>query len=46
MEAHEQAVVTGSDRQYFVRLVEDALSAEQVSVYSSRKGVSKRLRWL
>ena len=46
MEAHEQAVVTGSDRQYFVRLVEDALSVEQVSVYSSRKGVSKRQRWL
>jgi len=46
MEAHEQAVVTGSDREYFVRLVEDALSAERVSVYSSRKSMSKRLRWL
>ncbi len=46
MEAHEQAVVTGSDREYFVRLVEDALSAERVSVYSSHKSMSKRLRWL
>lgn len=46
MEAHEQAVVTGSDREVFVRLMEDALSAERVSVYSSRKSMSKRLRWL
>jgi GNAT superfamily N-acetyltransferase len=46
MEAHEQAVVTGSDREYFVRLVEDSLTTERVGVYSSRKSMSKRLRWL
>ncbi len=46
MEAHEQAVVTGADRQYFVELVEDALYRQRLPVYSSEKSRSKRLRWL
>lgn len=46
MEAHEQAVVTGSDRRYFVELVEQALYDQRLPVYSSEKNRSKRLRWL
>ena len=45
-EAHEQAVVTGADRQYFVGLVEAALSDNRLPVYSSEKNNSKRYRWL
>ena len=45
-EAHEQAVVTGADRQYFVGLVEAALSDNGLPVYSSEKNNSKRYRWL
>ena len=46
MEAHEQAVVTGSDRRYFVELVENALFDQKVSVYSSEKNLSKRAKWI
>ena len=46
MEAHEQAVVSGSDRRYFVQLVEKALHTERMPVYTSEKARSKRLRWL
>ena len=46
MEAHEQAVVTGADRRFFVQLVEDALSDQRMPVYTSEKSRSKRLRWL
>ena len=46
MEAHEQAVVTGADRRYFVQLLENALHDQRVPVYSSEKSRSKRLRWL
>ena len=46
MEAHEQAVVTGSDRRYFAELVEGALSDSRLPVYSSEKSLSKRVRWL
>ena len=46
MEAHEQAMVTGADRRYFVQLVEDALSDQRLPVYTSEKSRSKRLRWL
>ena len=46
MEAHEQAVVSGSDRSSFMALVEEALYGQRVPVYSSEKARSKRLRWL
>ncbi len=46
MEAHEQAVVTGPDRRFFVEQVENTLSGQGLPVYSSEKSRSKRLRWL
>ena len=46
LEAHEQAVVTGSDRRYFAELVENALSDRRLPVYTSEKSFSKRARWL
>ena len=45
-EAHEQAVVTGADRQYFVELVADALEQQGLPVYSSEKNISKMRRWI
>ena len=45
-EAHEQAVVTGADRQYFVALVEDALEQQGLPVYSSEKNIAKMRRWI
>ena len=45
-EAHEQAVVTGADRQYFVDLVADALEQQGLPVYSSEKNISKMRRWI
>lgn len=45
-EAHEQAVVTGGDRESFKNLVEDALSRNKLPVYTSEKALSKRMRWL
>ena len=46
MEAHEQAVVTGADRQLFVELVENALFDQNMPTHHSEKSRSKRLRWL
>ncbi len=46
MEAHEQAVVTGADRRYFVELVENSLYDQGMDVYTSEKSRSKKLRWL
>ena len=46
MEAHEQAVVTGADRQSFAQLVEGVLYDQRVPVYSSEKSRSKRIRWV
>jgi hypothetical protein len=46
MEAHEQAVVTTSDRRYFVDLVEESLQDNRMAVFTSEKNRSKRLRWL
>ena len=46
MEAHEQAVVSGSDRRLFVRMVEGTLQSQKMPVYTSEKSRSKRLRWL
>ena len=45
-EAHEQAVVTGADRQYFVELVANALERQGLPVYSSEKNISKMRRWI
>ena len=46
MEAHEQAVVTGSERRSFTQLVDEALDSERLPVYTSEKSRSKRLRWI
>ena len=46
MEAHEQAVVSGPDRRYFVELLERTLHGDGLPVYTSEKARSKRLRWL
>lgn len=46
MEAHEQAVVSGRDRQVFIQLVERALYDQDLPVFTSEKDRSKRLRWL
>ena len=45
-EAHEQAVVTGADRQYFVELVAASLEGQGLPVYSSEKSISKMRRWI
>lgn len=45
-EAHEQAVVTGADRENFWQLVEAALVEEQLPAVSSAKSQSKRTRWV
>jgi hypothetical protein len=45
-EAHEQAVVTGADRENFKELVESALIEERLPILSSGKSLSKRTRWI
>ena len=45
-EAHEQAVVTGADRENFRELVESTLTEEHLPVTSSGKSSSKRTRWV
>jgi hypothetical protein len=45
-EAHEQAVVTGADREQFQYLVELALSEKRLSTTTSAKSRSKRTRWI
>ena len=45
-EAHEQAVVTGMDRENFRELVESTLTEEHLPVASSGKSSSKRTRWI
>jgi NurA-like 5'-3' nuclease len=45
-EAHEQAVVTGADRENFWELVESLLVAEKMSTPGSAKSFSKRTRWV
>jgi hypothetical protein len=45
-EAHEQAVVTGVDRENFWELVESTLTGEHMDSGSSLKSVSKRTRWV
>ncbi len=45
-EAHEQAVVTGADRENFWQLVESSLVDEHLPSPSSAKSFSKRTRWI
>ena len=45
-EAHEQAVVTGADRENFWELVESSLIEEHLPTPSSGKSMSKRTRWV
>ena len=45
-ESHEQAVVTGADRENFWELVESTLTEEHMPGDSSRKSISKRTRWV
>jgi hypothetical protein len=45
-EAHEQAVVTGADRENFRQLVESTLIEEHLPTPSSGKSASKRTRWV
>ena len=44
-EAHEQAVVTGADRELFWQLVGDGLMDEGRSAQTSAKSRSKRVKW-
>jgi len=46
MEAHEQAVITGPERESFRRLMEAEVAAEGLVVGTSAKAMSKRGRWL
>ncbi len=45
-EAHEQAVVTGVDRENFWSLVESSLIEKHISTPTSAKSRSKRTRWI
>ncbi len=45
-EAHEQAVVTGADRENFWQLVESSLVEEHLPTLTSAKSFSKRTRWV
>jgi hypothetical protein len=45
-EAHEQAVVTGADRENFWELVEASLLAEHMPSPGSAKSFSKHTRWI
>ena len=45
-EAHEQAVVTGADRENFWELVETSLVEEHMPSSGSAKSMSKRTRWV
>ena len=45
-EAHEQAVVSGADRDYFAQLVEEMLVDEGLPTTTSQKSRSKRTRFI
>ena len=45
-EAHEQAVVTMADREYFWQLVESNLVEGKLPTLGSAKNFSKRTRWV
>ena len=46
MEAHEQAVIGGAERELFRQMLDEALLGRRLPVYTSEKARSKRLRWL
>jgi hypothetical protein len=46
MEAHEQAVITGPERESFQLLMESQVAAEGLAANTSAKAMSKRGRWL
>lgn len=46
MEAHEQAVVTGSEREQFWQLVEQISREENTEIRSSGKQRSKKMKWI
>ena len=46
MEAHEQAVITGPEREAFRTLLESEVAAEGLAAGTSAKALSKRGRWL
>ncbi len=46
MEAHEQAVIGGHEREMFRQMVEDALTRQGLDVYTSEKARSKMGRWV
>ena len=46
MEAHEQAVISSKDREYFLNLLEMSMGSKNIQFYTSQKDRSKRLRWL
>ena len=45
-EAHEQAVVTGANREEFWQLVESLCLEEKIPTLTSAKSFSKRMRWV
>ena len=45
-EAHEQAVVSGADRDYFAQLAEEMLVEEGLPTGTSQKSRSKRTRFI
>ena len=45
-EAHEQAVVSGRDRQLFKQMVAETLEREGLTTYTSQKERSKQRPWL
>ena len=45
-EAHEQAVITGRDRELFKRMVAESLERKGLTTYTSEKERSKRTPWV
>ncbi len=45
-EAHEQAVITGPDRENFQQLVEMLMAEEHIPITTSAKSRSKKTRWV
>lgn len=45
-EAHEQAVISTADREYFARLIYETLSSENLPTPTSQKSRSKRTRFI
>lgn len=45
-EAHEQAVITTSDREQFRALISNALNRHNLASDTSQKNLSKKLKWL